>query len=79
MLQETSRGFANRRGDGDGVPQEKPPVAVTITENLNLRVQLSVALNQAADGRREAGGDPSGSENGDAFYSHNNTLLMSRM
>ena len=54
---------------GDGVALQQALVAVPVADDLDLGRQLGVALDQAADGRGQAGREAAGGEHGD-FVNH---------
>ena len=56
--------FADFRGDLVGIAEQQPFVAAAIADDFNRGIDLGVALDEAANGRAEAGGQTACRENG---------------
>jgi len=59
--------FADFRGNFVGIAEQQPFVAAAIADDFNAGIDLGIALDKAANGRAEAGGQTTCRENGDFF------------
>jgi hypothetical protein len=67
---QQARVLPHRIGDVQDVTLEQALVAVLVGDDLDIRGDLAVSLDEATHGRREARGEAAGGEQGDATYGH---------